>query len=195
MKKLILVRHGETDMNRQGVMQGRIDSPLNEAGKQQAKVLAQVLRSEPLCEIWTSPLKRALATAKIISAPQQKQLKRCDELIERDFGVFEGRPFAELVQFEKDSNQPMLELTIPKAEPMVSLVERAENLAQQLRSHAFDTLLVVGHSGHFRPLLGSLLSLEFDDWFNLPLYNGCLSSLLINDAGEVVSYQLNEQIS
>ena len=60
---LVLVRHGETDWNRERRFQGHADTPLNDAGRGQARALAALLRSERLSAVYTSPLRRAKETA------------------------------------------------------------------------------------------------------------------------------------
>ena len=60
---IVMVRHGETDWNRERRFQGRADQPLNEAGRAQARELAELLRGEPVSAVYTSPLRRAGETA------------------------------------------------------------------------------------------------------------------------------------
>lgn len=64
--KYILIRHGETDWNKEGKIQGQKDIPLNEVGEQQAKEVAQILKETfHITTIYTSPLQRARKTAEI----------------------------------------------------------------------------------------------------------------------------------
>lgn len=97
---LMLVRHGMTDWNAQMRLQGRADIPLNEAGHEQAKRLAEVFSAASekidICEVYTSPLHRAKDTAEYIS---KELLGRCPvvkgELIERNYSSLEGLTLAE----------------------------------------------------------------------------------------------------
>ena len=66
MTSLYLVRHGETDWNRQGLSQGSVDIPLNELGLAQAREAAQKLRGRGIASIVASPLSRARVTAEIV---------------------------------------------------------------------------------------------------------------------------------
>lgn len=87
---IVLVRHGETDWNRDNRFQGHADPPLNDAGREQARVLAEELRGEPFAALYTSPLRRARETAAILG-PQLALEPRADEsLMEVDLGSWSG---------------------------------------------------------------------------------------------------------
>ena len=94
MTELIIIRHGETDWNRQHRFQGQIDVPLNATGRQQAQRLAQALADEPLDAVLTSDLQRAQATAQaVVQTPQHegRHTWAVEPLWrEQSFGVLEG---------------------------------------------------------------------------------------------------------
>ncbi|ELP90503.1 phosphoglycerate mutase, putative [Entamoeba invadens IP1] len=87
---LIFVRHGETEWNNKKVIQGCTDIPLSEKGRQQAFELSKRI-PENVDVIYTSPLKRALETANIIS--EGKEVVISQDLIEPNFGSWEGKEF------------------------------------------------------------------------------------------------------
>lgn len=64
--RILIVRHGETDYNVKGIIQGQMDTELNDMGREQAKKVADTLAHEHIDEVYTSPLKRALHTADTI---------------------------------------------------------------------------------------------------------------------------------
>ena len=82
MTDLILIRHGETDWNVAGRYQGQADPTLNNRGLEQAHQLARELRSSPLDVIYTSPLLRAVQTAKIIMEVLDLHLREDSRLME-----------------------------------------------------------------------------------------------------------------
>ena len=94
--KLHLIRHGETDWNRDGRIQGQSDPPLSERGREQARALAERLGAEPIGELWSSDLRRAVETAEPLAARLGLEVRVSPELRERDFGVNEGRLAAEV---------------------------------------------------------------------------------------------------
>lgn len=96
---LCITRHGETDWNQQGILQGWTDVTLNALGRRQAREMAAGFDKTGFKAIWSSPLLRARETAEII-APlirlPQPRLHR--GLMERNFGIFQGIPKAELAE-------------------------------------------------------------------------------------------------
>lgn len=88
--KLYLIRHGQTDWNLAGRIQGRTDIPLNDTGKLQAKALVEAMESRPVARVFASPLKRAMQTAMAVSAAQKVPLIQVPEFQEVDFGLWEG---------------------------------------------------------------------------------------------------------
>ncbi len=88
--RLFLVRHGETSWNRAEIFRGRIDVKLNEHGVEQAKRTAEALRSIDLAAVYSSPLSRALETARHIAAPHGLEVRVDDRLTDLDYGKWQG---------------------------------------------------------------------------------------------------------
>ncbi len=101
-----IVRHGQTHLNKSGRLQGRSDHPLNEQGIAQAETVAEWFRKQGIsfCRVYSSPLARAVETARIISGSDD--IKTDDRLIEMDYGPYEGYDFKEekpeVTEFFKD---------------------------------------------------------------------------------------------
>ena len=72
--RIYLIRHGQTDWNIQGKIQGSHDIPLNETGLRQAKLLAAGMESRPVKKIFSSTLKRAMATAEALADKQEAEI-------------------------------------------------------------------------------------------------------------------------
>lgn len=92
--KLYMVRHGETDRNKENRVLGRSDFPLNEAGLKQAAAAGEGLKEIVFDAVYSSPMKRALQTAEGIMEHSAHPVSIVpeDALIEQDFGIFEGVP-------------------------------------------------------------------------------------------------------
>ena len=96
MTELLLVRHGETDWNRERRFQGHADEPLNEAGREQARELAEALAGEKIDAVYTSDLVRARETAEILAARLEAEAVPLRELREIDVGSWQGLSWPEI---------------------------------------------------------------------------------------------------
>ena len=95
--KLYLIRHGQTEWNVEGKIQGRTDIPLNETGRLQAHFLAAGMSSRPVVRIFTSTLKRAVETAMAVGEDQNVAVELVKSLEEIGFGKWEGRTNVEIM--------------------------------------------------------------------------------------------------
>jgi probable phosphoglycerate mutase len=95
---ILLVRHGETDWNRERRWQGHADRPLNETGRAQARALAERLAADPPGAIWSSDLTRARETAEIVGARLGLPVAFDERLREVDVGEWSGLTAAEAEQ-------------------------------------------------------------------------------------------------
>ena len=103
-RRLYLVRHGETDFNVQGRIQGRTNNPLNDNGLGQAALLAEYLSSQPLEVVASSTLQKAAATADVVASrhPAAKR-QRLDWFSEMCFGDFEGQQMSAVEKEYKET--------------------------------------------------------------------------------------------
>ena len=88
--EIYLIRHGETDWNLEGKLQGQENIPLNKTGLKQSEACGEALKAVPLQCVQTSPLSRARRTAEIIADQQECPLIINPSLIERDYGLLSG---------------------------------------------------------------------------------------------------------
>lgn len=93
---IYLIRHGQTDWNTAGKIQGSTDIPLNETGRRQARMLAEGMRSRPVVRIFSSTLGRALETAGTVGRSQQVEVELLEGLEEVGFGRWEGMTWADI---------------------------------------------------------------------------------------------------
>ena len=146
---LYLVRHGETEWNRQRRIQGTTDIPLNETGREQARRTGRLLARRQWNAVVASPLSRALETASIIAAELGlPEPSTDDRLVERNYGEAEGLDFDELqARFPEDT-------PVPGREKRSKVAARAlEALMDIARAHPDDAVVVVSHGGLIRSVL------------------------------------------
>lgn len=96
VEKVLLIRHGETDFNRERRLQGVMENPLNERGRAQAASVARYLQGLSIDALYTSPILRAQETAEIIGNLIGLPARADERLREIEFGIFEGFTFAEV---------------------------------------------------------------------------------------------------
>ena len=145
--KIYIVRHGKTDWNVLGKMQGCTDIPLNKVGKKQAELVkTKITQKIDLC--FSSPLKRAIETAKIITDIEPIIDER---LIERKMGEFEGK--STRLYDSKKYWDFKLNYNDRGVEPIQDLFERAQSFINELKEKYNDkTILIVSHGATVRAL-------------------------------------------
>jgi probable phosphoglycerate mutase len=154
----ICVRHGVTDWNRQRRFQGRTDISLNDEGIAQAHAAARRLRDMPIDIIVSSPLVRAVKTAEIIAAASSKPVELEADLIECDFGSFEGRPIAEVMEEHGITAMEALATILPSdGEAWSSVSGRAlRAVGQWLDRHPPSNILFVSHDAVMQSMVETL---------------------------------------
>ena len=148
---ICIARHGETDWNRRGVLQGWLDVPINDLGRRQAHALAASLADAHLSAVWTSPLVRASETANIVADHLHLPLPLIHAgLKEKNFGAVQGIPKDELAEL----NPALLEQIVrrnPAAEFVggESMDEFADRVIEAIEDigarHRGERVLVITH--------------------------------------------------
>lgn len=187
--RLLLVRHGETDYNRQWRYQGCTDLGLNQAGRRQAERLRQRLSLQPLDTIHTSASKRAVATANIIARRRGIRVVPCENLAEIDFGKFEGLTYDEIVKSYPDWKPSDFSFAAYGGESLEQLSRRIRAFENELRSDnpADANILLVAHSGSLRVLLCVLLGIDIESWLRFRLASASLTVVENVEQGPVLT--------
>ena len=150
---LLLARHGETDWNREGRFQGHADPPLNERGREQARLLAELLADEPLEAVYTSDLRRAYETAQVVAEAKRLEVIVDPRLRERDVGHWSGLTRAEIEERFPDELRLWHEGTVACGESHEALSGRVVEAARRIAAaHPAGRVLVVTHGGALRML-------------------------------------------
>ena len=149
--RLLLIRHGETPWNRQRRVQGcRSDTELGQRGREQAEKIALVLRKQRVDAIYSSPLKRAVDTAKAIAQACGLEVKVASELREIDAGELEGLSQEELrkryKEFWKEWRESDPSFPLPGGESLEEVQRRAwGEIERIIERHPEETVAVIGH--------------------------------------------------
>ena len=181
MGRLYLVRHGETEWNAEGRIQGHTDVGLSDWGRQQARAVAQRLSGVTFDAAYSSDLSRTAETARIILAQQRDlTLTATAQLRERHYGVFEGLTVAERQARYPDmfaaSLSNDLDFAPTDGETMSQVGARMAAFVAELRErHLEETVLIAGHGGALRATLPALLDLPLEALWRLALDNCALS--------------------
>lgn len=148
--KITIVRHGETDYNKNNILQGRSNISLNDAGRRQCKRLKYKLKDEKFDICFSSPLVRAVETAMILVG-DRVEIKIDDRLIERNLGNYEGK---EVTGYDSIKHWDYnLNLNDNGIEPIKDIIKRVDDFVTYLKNNYMDKdILIVTHGGIVRAL-------------------------------------------
>lgn len=167
LTRFVMVRHGETVANKQGLLQGWFESPLNENGRAQANCAATFLKDWSFDTAYSSDSSRAAETARIILQHHPDvTLNLTQSLREWHLGILEGRPQIELKQeypdvipsFKFEYTDPI----VPGAERRHEFQKRINDFFMELtQKHLGETILICAHGGTmqriFKMITGTLM--------------------------------------
>jgi 2,3-bisphosphoglycerate-dependent phosphoglycerate mutase len=163
---IVLVRHGETDWNRDRRFQGHADVPLNELGRRQARDLADTLASDRFAAAYSSPLRRALETGEIVAARLGIPLEVDQGLMEIDVGSWSGLTTAEVEQRFPDEFGHWRETRAGGWTDGETYPEMGARVISALRDiagrHPGERVLAVSHGGPLRAVKAAAAGLSFE---------------------------------
>ncbi|UOR13674.1 histidine phosphatase family protein [Halobacillus amylolyticus] len=183
MTNIIIIRHGETDWNKEGRLQGIENIPLNSTGKAQASMAGNFLREEKLGAIITSPLDRAQETATIIGQclDEDEKIRVKKSFIERNHGDISGLTIEEQkVKFPNDDYEV-------KESWEVLCTRVKKGLEDVAESYPGENVVLVTHG----LIIKSILEITSEGGLNsenLSLLNACISNCSYNDSKWEINY-------
>ncbi len=165
MTRLILVRHGRTEWNRVERFRGRTDLELDATGVRQAESTAKRLSSWPITTIYSSPLRRAIATANAVAQQCNLRVQILDEVIDIDYGDWHGLSPEEAATKDPRLFSMWLEsphlVRFPRGESLDDVRGRCSLAVNRLlRKHAEETFVIVSHKVVCQIIILELLGLE-----------------------------------
>lgn len=187
---LIITRHGETDYNVKGILQGQIQSELSENGLDQSKSLADALKDIDFNMIYTSFLLRSIKTAEMVNKTHNKKIVKLKSLNERKLGILEG-------MLGKDS-----EVKYPGAledykfkpengENFQDVILRVRHAIQKIiAENSEKTVLLVGHKIVNLAIFSVLLKMDEIKAYKLKQDHTCINIISVED-GNVILKKFN----
>lgn len=180
--KLYLMRHGETDGNKARVLQGRLDNPLNENGKEQAIRAGEQLKGIAFDAYFVSPLTRAMQTAELVTGRNRSEFIPEERIIEISFGRKEGRTLEELgPDFQKFFLEPENYMPIEGAESFQSLIGRVSDFLEELKTKPYTNVLAVSHGAAIHAMLLVVEKRPLSDFWNLDVGNCGVTEMTLRD--------------
>lgn len=181
--RLFLVRHGETDYNKKGLLQGRsINADLNDTGRQQAEAVARYFTDKQIDFLASSDLNRAVQTAEPVAEQKGLTINRYKEIEEIDFGRMEGmnaEGLGEKLKFiHRSWRRGSLQVAPAGGENPIQAFQRANRLICRLiMEHSGSTMMFVVHGRLIRILISGWLGWGLHRMEHVPHTNGGIYEL------------------
>jgi alpha-ribazole phosphatase/probable phosphoglycerate mutase len=185
-----LLRHTATDAEA-GRCYGRQDIPLSAEGIQHAETIAREFQPQSISRVYSSTLRRASETARIVAARERWTVDTLDGLREIDFGDLEGLSFDEIEQRFPDVFKSWMETPaetrFPNGESFKRMQTRVLTAMQSiLERHRQESILIVTHTGVIRVILGQALGIPDGRIFRLGQQFGAINRIDYFEEGPVV---------
>ena len=164
MKRLYLLRHGQTEFNVKKLVQGRCDSPLTDVGRQQAAMAAAWLKAHGVVpdKVISSPLGRAMDTASPVATEllgQDAAVEPCEGIIERSYGTFEEGPHDALPTDVWDPGEDLVPFGGEGSQALQTRM--VDTLTTLISEPGIKTLLAVSHGSASRQFIKATAPADF----------------------------------
>lgn len=196
MVKIILIRHGETDWNKEQVFRGKIDVPLNTRGSAQAHAVGAALQEVVIDALYASPLVRAYETARVLAEGRNVEIGAEEGLSDIDFGLWQGVPKEKVRETYPDLYATWMtdphRVTLPQGETLRTVQNRSMAVLERIiGNNPGKTIAVVSHRVVNKVILCGILGIDLSRfWYvkqdtcaiNRFEYDaGCFYLTLLND--------------
>lgn len=180
MDRILLIRHGETDWNKDRRIMGRDPVGLNEAGRRQSRSLQATLKNTKVDQVFTSPLLRALQTAEILCAGRGLKPTPDELLLEVDYGEWVGKKFAEVREMpDYIPYYQRLETPVaPEGETLYQVRDRGLAFLEKISNGGGGkNVLVVSHADWIKCILMHFMEIPFENIWRLRIDNASISQI------------------
>ncbi len=168
---IYLVRHGETNWNEIGKIQGHIDIELNEKGRFQAEILSKKLKEKKIQQIYCSDLARAYQTARIINHNMKVPIVKDQRLRERNYGTWQTLTWEQVHNNNPKikqiwKNYP-LKSKPPKGESIEEIINRVFNFFSEINTNIDKNILIIAHNTPLRLIIAKAKKLKMEQIFEI----------------------------
>lgn len=196
MRQLFFIRHGETDNNKAGIIQGRsIDAPINEVGRRQAEAIRKALEPFDIHRMVASGLRRTHETLQPLASERELVVEKYSELDEINFGVLEGQSFKEIqgdvLEVHEQWKSGNVKFAPSNGESPLEAFNRANNkVSQVLEDTQNENIVFMIHGRLTRILLSEWLGHGLKNMHEIEHQNGAINHLSWS-AGSFKAVRLN----
>lgn len=192
--KLYILRHGETDWNKEKLLQGKSDIPLNENGRTLARASAEGMKDIPFDLVFSSPLQRAQETARLVLGERKIPFILDERIAELGFGEKEGKPWRKTEDFPGDPNiyqffhHPDQYIPPKGGESLTDLAKRCSDFLQDICNRPEleeKTILITTHGAAMRGMLNSLHPWTLADFWGGGVAPNCGVAIIESHHGQL----------
>ena len=182
--QVFLCRHGETEHNSNGIIQGQMDGvDLSQKGKEQAEKLAKRFKNKDIDKFYSSSLHRAQRTAEIVLESHKQELETSDLLMEVGRSDFEGESFERMVEEIDNSESAPHKWKPENGETLVEMQERGMQFLQNLkkRHKEGENIVIVAHGVINCSLVLGVLGHSAKNCYYIHQDNCCVNKFVLTD--------------
>lgn len=195
MSRLFLARHGETVWNQEHRLQGHSDIGLSPAGRGHARRLVQFFRNRRVDVVYSSTLRRAVKTAMPLAEELRLPVIRREELREIGFGILEGKapddPDSQIREMLKKRQRDKSGFVPPGGESYRQVEERVVPFLAELHArHPQKSVLIVGHRGVNRVILGTVLGLSPEEYVQFDQCHDTVYEIRFETHPQMITHRL-----
>ena len=193
--EILLIRHAENDYTRKGKLAGQLPGVhLNKTGHEQAQALAARLSKAPVKAIYSSPLERALETARPLADALKLEVRTCEEFREIEYGAWSGRSLKQLARTKlwTDVQRRPSRMQFPGGETFLAAQVRAVQAVEQLaRAHPKDLVAAFTHADVIKLVVAYYLGQPLDLFQRLVVSTASITALHLGQ-GQPALVKLND---
>lgn len=184
--RILLVRHGRTEWNKDQRFRGTVDIPLDEQGRKEAACARDWLETETFHAAYTSPLSRAVETAEIILRPHGLAVQKHDGLTDLNYGEWQGKPNEEVRETYPELYRHWREaphtVVFPGGEGLDAVRKRCLATAEEVAArHPEQTVLLAAHRVVNKVLIAALLGLDDSHFWEIGQDTAALNEFVYQD--------------